>query len=156
LALVSGFRWLAAKNHEKQTQCNQPPGRLSTASRRRRQQQWQEDDMLNGTLERPRERRGFWRAIIALIDHRDNKHNREYLLRRDEQRDRALADHFERLPDNVVEYVNEETDGNRKIWFRKAQAFGVPDIPRVIIVQSSELITEVVQDDASSAGELRS
>ncbi|MDH2426434.1 hypothetical protein [Sphaerisporangium sp. TRM90804] len=112
--------------------------------------------MVNGTPEGPREYRGFWRAIAALIDHRDNKHNREYLLQRDEQRERALTDHFERLPDNVVEYVNEEIDGNRKIWFRKAPAFGVPEAPKVIIIQPGDLITEVVKDDAASAGELGS
>ncbi|MEU7830550.1 MULTISPECIES: hypothetical protein [unclassified Nonomuraea] len=113
--------------------------------------------MADMTPEEPRERRGFWRTIVALIDHRDKKHSRECQLKRDEQRDRALADHFGQLPPDVVEYVNEEVDGNRRIVFRKEQAFGIPAMPKVIIVQPGELVTEVVRDEPDSdAGEIRS
>jgi hypothetical protein len=99
--------------------------------------------------------RGLWQMVIALLNNRDRRNHREYLLERDERRDRAVTEHFEYLPDDVAEYGNEEIDGNRRIWFRKPAAFGVPSQPKVIILRPAHPIVEVVRDrEESNSNEL--
>ncbi|MCA2220915.1 hypothetical protein [Nonomuraea aurantiaca] len=90
--------------------------------------------------------RGLWQTMIALLNNRDRRNHREYLLKRDEQRDQAVTKHFECLPDDVVEYGNEEIDGNRRIWFRKPADFGASTKPKVITLRLGHPIVEVVRD----------
>ncbi|MFI7126842.1 hypothetical protein ACIBQ1_14195 [Nonomuraea sp. NPDC050153] len=77
---------------------------------------------------------GFWAMIIAWIEHRDRMSERDYKIKRNEGHDQAVAEHLTRLSEDVIEYVAEDVDGNRRTFVRRTPLSASSDTHKVIVI----------------------